>query len=135
VFSVRYEANGRNVQRSILNIRARPVVKVPICEIDFVNLLLNVNKVRTICDNRPTDTHQGLAVTQLSTKLKPRDNDRANVSTLLVLLAFPNLYLINSYLRPSLPKRSLSFGCLHQNPECISLHAHAFHKPSPPDPP
>jgi hypothetical protein len=130
LFSVRNDANGRNIQRSILNIRARPVVNVPIYDIDFVNLLLNVKRVRMICDNRPTDTQQGLAVAQLSMKLKLRDNDRANVFALLVLLAFPNLYLIKSYLRSSLPKRSLSFGCHHENPERISLHAHAFHKPT-----
>jgi hypothetical protein len=42
VFSVRYEAKGRNAQRSILNIGAQSLANVPTCDIDFVNLLLNV---------------------------------------------------------------------------------------------
>jgi len=42
VFSVRYEANGRNVQRSILNIQTRSVANVPICDIYVVNLLITV---------------------------------------------------------------------------------------------
>jgi hypothetical protein len=44
VFSVRYEANGRNMQRRILNIPALSIANVPICDIDFVNLLLNAKE-------------------------------------------------------------------------------------------